>query len=217
MANISTNNSASLDQLSDSLKQVDLTGHPPVDQWQPERVGSIDILIKADGTWLHEGETFQRERLVNLFASILWLEDGKHYLKTPAEKLLIQVEEAAFFIPTLDIVDGGTEQQQLVFTTTYGDVVVAGNANRLWVEEDAETSEPAPYLGMRYGMKGKLSRNVFYQLADFVEHAPCPPATETESAANSNETNASSGSAATEAECLFVLSQGVRFNLGAAT
>ncbi len=188
-----------LNQLSDSLKQIDLTGHPPVDQWQPERNGSIDILIKKDGTWLHEGEPFQRQRLVNLFASVLWLEDGNHYLKTPAEKLLIQVEEAAFFITSLDIYDSGTEQQQLAFATNYGDVVVAGTNNRLWVEEDPQTEEPEPYLEIRYGMKGKLSRNVFYQLADIVQQAPCPPET---------------GIKPTT-DCLFVHSQGIRFSLGA--
>lgn len=190
---------ASLTNLSNSLKHIDLTGHPPVDQWHPEHQGVIDILIKKDGTWLHEGEPFQRERLVKLFASVLWQEDGKYFLKTPAEKLLIQVEEAPFFIHSLDIHDKGTEQQQLVFTTTYGDVVVAGTGNRLWIEEDTKTGEPAPYLEIRYGMKGKLSRGVFYQLAAIVEQAPCPPEAGTQTATT---------------DCLFVLSQGVRFNLG---
>ena len=199
MTTTPSGNTAALNQLSDSLKQIDLTGHPPVDQWQPEHKGTIDILIKKDGTWLHEGDPFQRQRLVNLFASVLWLEGGNHYLKTPVEKLLIQVEEAPFFITSLDIHDRGTEQQQLAFTTTYGDVVVAGTDNRLWVEEDPETGEPAPYLEIRYGMKGKLSRNVFYQLADIVQQAPCPPETGTESAT----------------DCLFVYSRGIRFNLGA--
>lgn len=202
MTTIPSGDAAALSQLSDSLKQIDLTGHPPVDQWQPEHNGTIDILIKKDGTWLHEGELFQRQRLVNLFASVLWLEDGNHYLKTPAEKLLIQVEEAPFFITSLDIHDSGTEQQQLAFTTTYGDVVVAGTDNRLWVEEAPETGEPAPYLEIRYGMKGKLSRNVFYQLADIVQQAPCPPDTVTRESS---------------ADCLFVDSQGIRFNLGASS
>lgn len=212
MNDASANHSTALDQLSDSLKQVDLTGHPPVDQWQPQRSGNIDILIKADGTWLHQGEIIQRQRLVNLFASILWLEDGKHYLKTPVEKLLIQVEEAAFFIPTLEIVDQGTAQQQLVFTTTYGDVVVAGSDHRLWVEEDPKTAEPAPYLQIRYGMRGKLSRTVFYQLADVVQYAPCPPESGIKPA--NSKTAETAGS---PTECLFVLSRGTRFNLGAAS
>lgn len=202
MTTTPSGNTAALNQLSDSLKQIDLTGHPPVDQWQPKHHGTIDILIKKDGSWLHEGDPFQRQRLVNLFAGVLWLEDGQHYLKTPAERLLIQVEDAPFFINSLAIHDSGTEQQQLVFTTTYGDVVVAGADNRLWVEEDPETGEPAPYLEIRYGMKGKLSRNVFYQLADIVQQAPCPPEFETKSHAT---------------DCLFVYSRGIRFNLGAAS
>uniref|UniRef100_A0A6S6TRX2 FIG003620: Proteophosphoglycan n=1 Tax=uncultured Thiotrichaceae bacterium TaxID=298394 RepID=A0A6S6TRX2_9GAMM len=200
MTTAASGSSTPLSQLSDNLRQIDLTGHPPVDKWQPKLRGSIDIFIKKNGEWLHEGSPFQREKLVNLFASILWQEDGKHYLRTPAEQLLIEVEEAPFFVSSLDIVDRGTEHQQLVFTTTYGDIVIAGPDNHLWIEEDSKTGEPSPYLTIRYGMKGKLSRNVFYELADIVEYAPCPPDTNTP-----HETN----------DCLFVYSQGTRFNLGA--
>ena len=155
----------SLQPLSDSLKSVDLTGHPPVERWNPSYEGEIDIVIKADGTWLHEGDPFRRDSLVKLFASVLWFENGEHYLKTPAEKMRITVEEAAFFIPLLEVVGEG-ESQQLVFISSYGDRVVANEVHRIEVEEDPMTGEPRPYLTMRYGMRGKLSRNVFYQLAE---------------------------------------------------
>lgn len=155
-----------LQPLSDSLKDIDLTGHPPVDKWNPEFEGEIDIIIKADGTWLHEGTGFRRDSLVKLFASVLWLEGGQHYLKTPAEKMRITVEDAAFFIPTLEVIAEGTEDQQLIFTTTYGDRILADKDHRIEVEENPLTGEPKPYVGVRYGMRGKLSRNVFYQLAE---------------------------------------------------
>ena len=158
--------SDSLQPLSDSLKGIDLTTHPPVEKWNPAYVGEIDIVIKADGTWLHEGGEFQRDSLVKLFASVLWFENGQHYLKTPAEKMLINVEEAAFFVHVLDVIDAGTDQQQLVFTTTYGDRVLADAEHAIVVEEDSVTGAPKPYLEMRYGMRAKLSRNVFYQLAE---------------------------------------------------
>lgn len=158
--------SDSLQPLSDSLKDIDLTGHPPVDQWNPAYEGEIDIVIKADGTWLHEGGEFRRDSLVKLFASVLWFEDGQHYLKTPAEKMLIRVEEAAFFVHVLDVIGEGTVQQQLMFTTTYGDRVLANAEHAIVVEEDETTGEPKPYLEMRYGMRAKLSRSVFYQLAE---------------------------------------------------
>ncbi|MGB1010979.1 MAG: DUF1285 domain-containing protein [Thiolinea sp.] len=163
------NKADSLQPLSDSLKTIDLTGHPPVDRWNPEHKGEIDIVIRTDGTWLHEGAVFQRDSLVRLFASVLWFEDGIHYLKTPAEKMRIVVEEVAFFIPLLEVVAEGTPQQQLIFTSTYGDRVVADAEHAIEVEEDPETGEPRPYLNMRYGMRGKLSRNVFYQLAELAE------------------------------------------------
>lgn len=190
----------SLSPLSDSLKSVDLTGHPPVDSWEPEFVGEIDIVIRPDGTWLHEGTVFQRTSLVKLFASILWYEDGIHYLKTPAEKMRIEVADAAFFIPTLEVIDLGTDEQQLVFTSTYGDKVIAGSGNPIEVEEHTDTGEPQPYVGMRYGMRGKLSRHVFYQLAELAEVAPCR---------TMNVTG--------EGDCLFVRSAGEIFVLGLAS
>lgn len=161
--------SDSLQPLSDSLQDIDLTGHPPVDKWNPAYEGEIDIVIKADGTWLHEGGEFRRDSLVKLFASVLWFEGGKHYLKTPAEKMLISVEDAAFFVHVLDVVNAGADQQQLIFTTTYGDRVLANAEHPIVVEEDPETGEPKPYLEIRYGMRSKLSRNVFYQLAELAE------------------------------------------------
>ena len=44
---------------------------PPVDQWHPQRIGDIDIRIKADGRWFHEGTEIKRQRLVDLFATVL--------------------------------------------------------------------------------------------------------------------------------------------------
>lgn len=196
----------SLHKLSKELQQVELTGHPPLEQWQPEHSGIIDIVIKADGTWWHEGTLFRREKLVKLFAGILWQEDGEYYLKTPVEKLRIQVEDTPFFITALDVLDQGTEQQQLVFTSSYGDAIVADAEHKLWVEEDEQTAEPSPYLQVRYGMKGKLSRSVFYQLAGVMQQMPCPP---DELPADHTGTAGANGD-----ECLFAYSRGVRFLLG---
>lgn len=182
--------------IGDSLANIGLTGHSPVADWRPQHHGQIDIRIKADGSWWHEGTLIQREPLVKLFASVLWYENGQHYLKTPVEQLLIQVDDAPFYMNSLAVVDAGTANQQLVFTSHYGDVVLAGADHPLWLEEDA-AGNPLPYIGMRYGMKGKLSRPVFYQLADYLEvplEADSP--------------------AAVEAEVYWVRSKGVVFPLG---
>ena len=60
---------------------------PPLDLWQPDLSGDIDIRIDREGRWYHEGDEIKRESLVQLFASILRREeDGEYYLVTPAEK-----------------------------------------------------------------------------------------------------------------------------------
>ena len=38
--------------------------HPaPLDQWQPEYCGDIDMAISSDGTWYHEGIIIKRPEL----------------------------------------------------------------------------------------------------------------------------------------------------------
>ena len=46
-------------------------GLPPVDRWHPEYCGEMDMVIKRDGTWWHEGTRITRDRLVRLFSTIL--------------------------------------------------------------------------------------------------------------------------------------------------
>ena len=52
---------------------------PPVDRWNPDREGEIDIRIARDGSWYHEGDPINRPALVRLFSTILRREaDGSH-------------------------------------------------------------------------------------------------------------------------------------------
>ena len=58
---------------------------PPVHLWDPTNIGSIDITVCRDGSWIHEGGEIKREAMVRLFASILRFENDKYYLVTPVE------------------------------------------------------------------------------------------------------------------------------------
>jgi len=72
-------------------------GRRPVERWHPENCGEIDIVIKSDGSWWHEGSRITRKGLIDLFASVLRKDaDGITYLVTPVEKLSITVERAHF-------------------------------------------------------------------------------------------------------------------------
>ncbi len=62
-------------------------GIPPVERWNPDFCGDLDMEIKADGTWFYMGTPIGRKQLVRLFSTVLRKdEDGKTYLVTPVEK-----------------------------------------------------------------------------------------------------------------------------------
>ena len=76
----------------------------PVEKWNPEYCGEMDMAIRRDGSWWHEGVRITRAPLIKLFASILRKdEDGHHYLVTPAEKIRIDVECAPFLAIRVDV------------------------------------------------------------------------------------------------------------------
>lgn len=155
--------------LSKEISAASSTGVPPVDRWNPDYCGEIDLRIKRDGTWLYGGTPIGRPALVKLFSSVLWQENGQYFLKTPVEKMAIQVDDVPFHIVHLDVFnqEGGAV---LRFVTQTGDEIVAGHEHPIRVVQDPISGEPSPYLLIRFGMEGLISRSVFYQL---VELAKC--------------------------------------------
>lgn len=173
------------DRLFDTLERLQADKKlPPVQQWQPERVGRIDIRIAADGTWYHEGSPIRREALMKLFATVLRHDSDGYCLVTPAEKLLIEVEDAPFVAVGMEI-RGRGHASDVLFTTNADDHVVADSDHPLWVEE--RDGEPRPYVLVRDGLGALINRPVFYRL---VEHAE------------------------QEDDALVVYSRGARFELG---
>jgi hypothetical protein len=142
---------------------------PPVDQWNPELSGFIDIRIATDGTWYHEGDAIQRLSLVKLFSSILKREGDEYFLVTPIEKWQIRVDEVPFVAVILEVVGEGSSNQALVFTCISGDTVIAGKNNPIRVEIDERTGEPSPYILLRRNIEAKICRPVYYQLAELAE------------------------------------------------
>ncbi len=168
------NTAISLDELLKAIS-TDKTGRklPPVHSWNPERCTDIEMEIRADGSWWHEGGRINREKLVRLFSTILRRDDdGKIYLVTPVEKVIVHVEDAPFIAVRLDRAGETGPNQSLAFTTNVGDIAVAGPDHVLRVETDAETLEPAPYLNVRAGLEAKLSRPVFYELVQLAVPNP---------------------------------------------
>ncbi|WP_019672376.1 DUF1285 domain-containing protein [Psychrobacter lutiphocae] len=170
-------------QQSDEQPQAMLQGPniPPLKQWQPNYCADMDLLIKANGEWWHEGRQIMRQSLIDLFATILWREGSdeapQYFLKTPVEKMRIQVEDVPFFITQVNEV-----QQQgmsyLQFVTATGDVVYLTEDNliemRPYYPQDSaqkQSAEPEyrPYIPVRFGMYGLISRSVFMHLVGLGE------------------------------------------------
>lgn len=143
---------------------------PPVHLWNPDHCTDIQMEIRADGSWWHEGRKIKRERLVKLFSRILRKDpDGEIYLVTPYEKVIVHVEDAPFLAIRVDRVGEPGMAQKLAFSTNLGDLAVAGVDLPIRVETDPETLEPSPYVLVRGGLEAKLTRPVFYELADMAE------------------------------------------------
>ena len=142
-------------------------GVRPVDKWNPPYCGEMDMEIRADGSWWHEGTRITREPLVRLFASILRKDDdGRTYLVTPVEKIGIQVQRAHFLAIRVDRKASG-DDQSLFFTTNMGEVVEAGPDHPIRVETDPDTLEPAPFVNVRGRLEAALTRPVFYELVEY--------------------------------------------------
>lgn len=143
---------------------------PPLDDWRPPCSGDIDIRISRDGTWYHEGEPFVRASLVRLFSTILRREGDDYFLVTPVEKWRVRVEDAPFVAIDCEWLGEG-QGQQLVFVTDVGDRVLCDAAHPLRVQINPASGEPSPYVEVRRGLEARLTRSLFYRLAErAVEH-----------------------------------------------
>jgi hypothetical protein len=158
---------------------VEQAGNPaqtrPVDRWNPQYCGEIDIRIAADGSWFYRESLIGREALVRLFASILRREaDGGHVLVTPVEKLGILVEDAPFVAVEV-VSEGAGSMRLLTFRTNVGDIVAAGEEQRLRFAVEAGTGGLKPYLAVRGGLEALATRAVASELlnsADEQDGAP---------------------------------------------
>lgn len=158
---------------NDSLNLQNNRAIPPLANWNPKQVGESNMVIKANGEWWHEGRPILRQALVNLFATILWQEsiDGEvhYFLKTPAQKLRIEVEDAPLLIDSVAVVIEN-EVTFLEFSTKTGDVVRLEDEHLIFLKpftaNDNQSADIRPYMSVRDGLVALINRNTFYHLID---------------------------------------------------
>jgi len=139
---------------------------PPVDKWNPEFCGDIDMKIMRNGKWFYMGTEIKRPAMVKLFSGILRLDsDNFYYLVTPVEKVRISVEDAPFIATSL-ISENKDNINHLYFITNVNEKILLTKNNPLEIKIDNKTEEPSPYIFVRKNLKALISRSVFYELIE---------------------------------------------------
>ena len=142
---------------------------PPLQQWNPKHCGAMDLKVLANGEWWHEGQLIKRQPMIDLFATVLWKENEKFYLKTPVEMIEIEVEDEPLFVNQVDQVDqveiNGTRYLQLGTTTQ--DLIIVDAEHPIFMRE--YQGELRPYVHVRFGINALILRAAFLHLVEMGE------------------------------------------------
>lgn len=137
-------------------------GLPPVERWNPDFCGQIDMRIASDGTWFYMGTPIGRPALVKLFSSVLRRDGDDYVLVTPVEKLGIVVEDAPFQAVEM-AVEGDGNERSIAFRTQVDDLVAAGPEHAIRFEREAGDGLK-PYVHVRRGLWARVTRALTYDL-----------------------------------------------------
>ena len=131
-------------------------------------IKKFPIKIKSNGEWLYQNNLIKKKALIKLFSSVLVADEkGNFYLETPAEKGMIEVEDAPFVITNFDV-KGLNKKQEIIFKTNIDEEIVLSKKNPLFYKKNKESF--IPYIVIRKSINAKILRSVYYQIINkFVE------------------------------------------------
>ena len=149
--------------LEDLIKHAQQLPAYNIASWQPVLKGDMDLVITANGHWLHQGTAITNTKIMQLFGRLLQRQsNGDYWIITPTEAFRITVEDLPFVIVAADYVhQEGVDLWQ--FTTNTGDQIYLSQLDQLVVTYNSE--QPQPRVCVRDGLWGRINRAVFYQLA----------------------------------------------------
>ena len=147
-----------------SLSEANAHAPLPVEQWDPAHCGAMDLVIRWDGAWIHEGTPIGRPALIRLFSRVLRLDADGYVLVTPAEKLSITVEDVPFLVVACD----PQSDQTIRLRTNVGDEVTLGASHPLEWRAQAD-GQVLPYAHIRGELFARFNRNCYYTLIDLAQ------------------------------------------------
>ncbi len=152
----------SLAQLLQGSGQVEPAQLADMELWNPSNCGHMNLTIKANGQWWHEGVQMLRPKLINLLASVLWAEPYDsglcYFLKTPVEKIQINVEDVPLLITDVERDNSGVWYVQ----TATGDCTPIDHAHP--IELRSYNGQVRPYVLIRRNLWALVHRNSYYHL-----------------------------------------------------
>ena len=134
---------------------------PPVHLWDPELCEGVEMRIDREGNWFYQGSIIGRKKLKILFSRILKLENNNYFLVTPVEKVIVKVDLAPYMIVDYEINDSKTK----IILNTNLDLSIPLDKNHE-LEIKMIGNESIPFVKVRDGIEGFISRSVFYSLID---------------------------------------------------
>jgi hypothetical protein len=164
----------SLEAITSQLSSKEITSNnkiPPVEDWNPEYCGEMDLQVKANGDWFYNGTIFKRASLVKLLASVLKMEGNEYFLVTPVEKIKITVDDAPFVLTKWHWQDDS--QTNMIVSNNIGDEFVLDAQHPLSANMAGEL-----YVVVRRNLLAKIHRNVYYQWIDIAKEVPTKNGTE---------------------------------------
>jgi len=129
---------------------------PPVELWDPDYCGEMDLQIKANGDWFYAGSIFKRPALVKLLSSVLKKEENEYFLVTPAEKIKITVVDAPFVLTQWHWQD--ENKTTMIVSNNVGDEFTLDVSHPITFNSSGEL-----YVTVRRNLLAKVHRNVYYQ------------------------------------------------------
>lgn len=151
----------SLGQIAELVAQRKL---PPVASWNPTETSDSKMHILNDGRWFHDGGEITRPAMIRAFSSLLRRDaKGAYWLVTPYEKQSITVDDVPFLAVELRS-EGAGMDRSMAFRLNTDDLVIAGQDHA--IEWRGDGSDGLPYLHVREGLWARMSRPVYYELAE---------------------------------------------------
>ncbi|MEN3159362.1 DUF1285 domain-containing protein [Alkalimonas sp. NCh-2] len=143
----------------------------PFDSWDPPFCGDMALRIDQQGQWWYQDSPIGRLSLVKLFASVLVFEGKEYFLKTPVEKVRIQVEDVPFLIHSWHW-QQTSAGPALIAVTNLNEQVLIGQQHPICLQD--YQAQPVPYIALWRDLQARLCRTVYYQWIEEAQQQPQP-------------------------------------------